>query len=211
MKIIGLVGPKQAGKTTVFDLLSSMTATNEVMLAGHLKDVCSAVFKINRSYFDLQSMKEEPLDKPVIITERLLNDLIDSYQYPLGMRRSQFNDCFKQVGRLMRTPREIAQIIGTDVLRAADPAIHLKMAELRFDPSKTNVVTDVRFPNELKWVTSLKGETWYIYRPEADLAAEAATHVSEKGVPTMKGQCTRIVKNVSTIEYLTDQIRGGVL
>ena len=48
MKIVGLVGPKGAGKDTVFELLRDMKKSHgKISFAGPLKQICKAVFDLN--------------------------------------------------------------------------------------------------------------------------------------------------------------------
>lgn len=144
--IIGLCGVKRSGKNTVANMISEFSKISESSLAGKLKDVTAQVFDFDRKLLDDDKLKEVPFETPYILTEENIGNALSGFKV-------EFTDELKQklgylVGMEINTPRKGAQIIGTDVLRAAgDPEIHCKNMYIdpRFD---TTVITDIRFLNE---------------------------------------------------------------
>jgi hypothetical protein len=203
-KLVGLIGPKQAGKTTVFEMLREGQRVNEITLAGFLKDVCASVYEVDRNYFDDQSFKERALLFPRVITPNSITQIELAYRHVLG--EDLWLEHRSHVGKLMYSPREIAQYIGTNILREARESIHLDVAEKLVKPDMLNVITDIRFPNELDWARDKGGKTWYIYRPEADTAAKRAAHPSESGVPKLKEKATLVINNIKDLDYLRKEV-----
>jgi dephospho-CoA kinase len=207
-KIVGLIGPKQAGKTTVFEMLRDGQRVNEITLAGFLKDVCCSVFNVPRYYMDEQAFKERQLDSPRMITGNALAKITMAYEYMLVQELDITHA--EHIGKLLYTPREIAQYVGTNILRAARESIHLDVAEALIKKDCLNVITDIRFPNELDWAMDKGGKTWYIYRPEADASARRADHPSERGVPELKAKANLVINNIHDLDYLRKEVEFAI-
>jgi len=214
--IIGLVGAKASGKTTTFEFIQEIYPNVvEITLAGKLKDTCSEVFEIPREYFDKQNLKEADLDSPVYLTVENIKAVHDKY------RLHPDYDAFIRlhIGRILYTPREVAQYIGTEVLRAYQDDIHCqwsvigKMGKI----GDIGVVTDIRFPNELSFFKDNYPNFHPIYIKNTGAEAEAAkdTHASEAHLPQLKAASREISNDAdkntlrNNISVILSEILGG--
>lgn len=209
MKIIGLTGFAKSGKSTAAEILRSLGG-QEVAFAKHLKDVCAVVFNVPRSHFDDQNFKEVPFAEPVEI------EPIDIEQI---LRYFEVSDRFvpasilEHQGVKMKSPRHVAQYIGTEVLRSIDSDIHINMAfKLAAKSSaKFLICSDMRFDNELKAVNNQSGLTIGISRQKAVPANLTNLHPSEAEIPNLISRSDLVVNNEGTIEELQKTIRDAAL
>lgn len=81
--------------------------------------------------------------------------------------------------------RQAAQTLGTEWGRALDPDIWVKLVgdQLRAEPGRNWVISDVRFENEAAMVRSLGGFILGLVGRSSDLGA-ASSHASEAGLLT---------------------------
>lgn len=198
MKIIGLTGFAKSGKSTAAEILKSLGG-QEVAFAKHLKDVCSAVFGVERSHFDDQAFKEIPFDKEIVIQKWDLSEILEMFEID---KRFLATSILAHRGKHMTSPRHVAQYIGTEVLRSIDENIHIKMAfKLNADSTaKFLICSDVRFDNELKAVQEAGGTMFGIWR-EAIVPKDLKNlHPSEKEIPSLVKRSDLVFHNESTIE-----------
>lgn len=117
----------------------------------------------------------------------------------------------RQVEALSKSPRQLAQTLGTDWGRQlVHPDIWLRCAAAKAEeaarwPADLLVITDCRFENEAAWIRSRGGEVWHILRPQA---SPVAAHVSEAGVAVAPGDS--IIDNSGTLDELNDQVRRAL-
>lgn len=119
----------------------------------------------------------------------------------------------KPIEWLGRSPRELAQTLGTEWgrelvspeiwLRVAQRSIEILNAPSPFRPHGI-VVTDIRFENEAEWLRGLGGTVWHIRREQAGLAGATSKHVSEQSIPIIEGDV--IVENNGTLEALFERV-----
>ena len=214
MKLIGLSGVKESGKSTAFDYIKNqIDGVVEIQLAKKLKDTCSVSLNIPRSHFDDQDFKEKTLVTPLILTKETITNILCNYQI-------DFSDKYlKHIGKQIKTPREAAQYIGTEVLREGDPDIHCRHAIIEAEKlgARVGIITDMRFPNELDFFCGdnefLGG--FFIYRPEkynqllSDMA-KGNVHSSETNILYLVPRMT-IIDNDSNLVKLQDQINKKIL
>jgi hypothetical protein len=141
--IIGLIGFIGAGKNTVSDILTEYGFCSE-SFAGPLKDVAASIFNWDRAMLEGNTS-----------ASRISRETVDEW----------WNERLKIPNF---TPRIALQILGTDILRNHFHAdIWVLSMEARIKDAKKNVViTDVRFPNEVRIVRELGGKIVRIKRGE---------------------------------------------
>lgn len=203
--LIAFVGAKLSGKDTTLDICNGFGLGGKKLgLADHLKDVCSAVFNMDRDIFDDQGRKEVPMKRPIILRRDMLYLVALAYQRVLGTLDMEVFKLSAELhaGTLIYTPRHLLQYIGTDYLRESYPEIHLDVAAEKRDPEALSVITDCRFANEVAWAKQRGGITIYIYRPEADQRALESEHLSESGIPALRQKCDYVIENTGTLEEL---------
>lgn len=220
MKIYGFIGPKGAGKDEAHKLLKGMGRTyGKVSFAGPLKQICSDVFGIPLETMNDPILKEKELAKPITLDSRALRKVkkeLSLWVPEVGEdgRLLYSADAVSLTGvenRIMKTPRELLQVIGTDFIRnKVHTNWHLlaafgdkAMAKLKED--KNYSVTDIRFPNELKFLQDKFGDSFkafYIQRPEAEERLDKATHPSELMVKDLREMLPKgsVLKNEGSIE-----------
>lgn len=198
--IIGLVGAKGAGKSTFADAASAaVPELKQLALANKLKDASSDAFYVPREYFDDVSRKEAELRDFRVVGEDQVRQIIAAFGFlPTdGLVRPH-------VGKILTTPRAIAQYVGTEILRDVDPYVHchgLMQDAPKDDPF---IVTDIRFPNELEFFQRLEGVQFfpvYVSNVKAEAAAAQDPHPSERHLRTLAATCLK-VENEGTIEDL---------
>ena len=195
---VGFTGVKESGKTTAFEAIKKKyPQVEEVMLAKKLKDTCAEVLGIPRNYFDDQAFKEVLLDNPVYLSEDLVKGLYESYD--LTVDYEQF--VRPHIGKLLHTPREAAQYVGTEVLRAVDPDIHCNAA-IKFVPdAPVYIVTDMRFWNEFDFFngnSEIEFSSFYIQNNKAEAKLGPNPHASEKFVLEIGKKCEYKIANDGT-------------
>lgn len=122
------------------------------------------------------------------------------------------------------TPRQLLQVIGTDLFRDVLPQ---RLPSLQFGMTHSSiwigllcqdvqkmresdrrvVISDIRFANEMEVVQKMGGMACYIQRPEEDLT-QTTSHVSEKVEPLMS-LADKILRNNADLDHLlrtTDRI-----
>lgn len=206
MKIVGLTGFAKSGKSTVAGFLKELGG-QEVAFAKHLKDVCSVALDIPRDYFDNQEFKE----KPFFVT-------LNEYDIGLILRYFQVSCVFepeaiiKHAGVILESPRQIAQYVGTEILRAIDPNIHINMAFKLNENSKAKflICSDIRFENELKAVKGRGGVVMGIQRDSIKPADMRNLHASEAEIPKLIFDADTIIFNQSTTEELKTAVEFSV-
>jgi len=110
----------------------------------------------------------------------------------------------------------LLQIVGTDFIRNRVFEYWHVMAAFSSKAlddldGSTYCVTDIRFPNELKYLQDKFGEdfeAYYVERPKAEKALESATHVSELGIKDLKALIPKnnIIKNDKTLKALEESL-----
>lgn len=116
-----------------------------------------------------------------------------------------------QDGRWKKSPREILQWLGTDVLRnQINEDFFVMNMKQRIDDSKAEyiIVTDVRFPNEAEFIRSLGGKVVKIVRDNKKTGGKTtkySSHVTEQGIPD--NLVDAIIENNSSIEEFKNNIR----
>jgi hypothetical protein len=209
--VIGLIGAKGAGKTTAFNAIKSLFDVQEITLAAKLKDVCAKAFNIPRDWFDSHDFKEKDLEDPVFLNRENLTVVWTSY----GVKdvTGEFYDKFirPHVGKILYTPRQVAQYIGTEVLRSYEPDIHCLEAA-RAVEKQVGVVTDMRFPNEFDFFAKnyVKFYPIYISNVGAEVAAGKDTHASEAHLKDLARRAFKAIPNNSSIREFEDAIKAFV-
>lgn len=211
--VIGLVGVKTSGKSTVADIIKENLATGSIdtvlesALADKLKNTSAQVFGLKREQFDDQNLKEKPFEIPKILDHDRIVQILESFNVEVTEELMQTYYTNNIEGMLLETPREIAQVVGTEVLRAAgDQDIHCKNVRIGDD---ITIVSDVRFPNEFEYFANLKNVKFlplYIQRDEAEKHVTKDSHPSERCVFDFSDRCTKISNN-GTLEELESDIK----
>lgn len=214
IKVLGFIGKKSSGKNTAFDLLKGRNIPlQEFSFAGKLKKVCSHVFNIPLEYFLNERLKEQELDIDVNVNQAILAELALSYgipfseiKYKLGVGHT---DKFVINKAPLKTPRQILQFVGTNVLRKYDPLIHIKALLDTLPANGIIGVTDIRFPNEFTFLLNTYGKDFipiYIERP----TESKDTHSSETSFETLK-EYSLVIHNNGTIRQLEEELVERIL
>lgn len=105
-----------------------------------------------------------------------------------------------------KSPRELFQWLGTDVLRKFDDDFFIKHVDHQIknntDTHKHTVVTDLRFVNEAKYIKSQGGIVVKIVRPNAETTKHK--HISENGFDEAFIDIT--IMNDGTLDQLKDKV-----
>lgn len=142
-KIIGLVGLIGSGKGTVASYLVDNYKFRNISFADHLKDAVACVFGWPRSLLEGDT------------------------EYSRQWREEIDLWWAKRLDIPHLTPRWVLQNWGTDVLRKQfhdDIWIASLEYKLLGESESNFVISDVRFPNEIKMIQNLNGEIWRIER-----------------------------------------------
>ncbi len=180
--IIGLVGFKGCGKDTVANYLienSGETWTRE-SFASSLKDSLASVFQWNRSM--LEGDTEESREWRETVDEWWANKL----------------------GMPDFTPRIALQVCGTDLWRNKfHDDIWLLSLERKLTTAKHNVIiTDTRFPNEIKLIKELGGKIVRVRRgPEPEWWSTAVADNAEREEPMHELMMPLVYPKVHQSEY----------
>lgn len=132
---------------------------------------------------------------------------------------SVFHDRYKKEIKIERyggkSPRDLLQWFGTDIMRTFDDQFWLKRAFWQTNdlleqkgPFTNIVFSDVRFTNEAEGILQFSRHALIQIVPgehlPSRLSATAASHVSENGIPS--DLITHVVKNDSTLDALYTKI-----
>jgi hypothetical protein len=206
VQIVGLVGFAGAGKDSVANTLVENYGYVRDSFASPLKDATSAIFGWSR--------------------ELLEGDTAESREF------RETPDMFwsNKLGIPDLTPRKALQILGTDVIRDNFheniwmSSIEYRIRTQHMNSGKKIVITDARFPNELKLIHNLGGKivrvsrgsdpTWFNIAELANLGNEVASatmrkeyekiHVSEWS--WVGSHIDHIIENSGTLTDLEGQV-----
>lgn len=213
LRVLVLVGFKESGKSTFFDVASSIVPCQEIMLASRLKRACSKAFGVSEDDFTDQNKKENQAvfdekiggDESTLFDEAKLREVLRVFDL---LTEDNVQKCLHTTGVKLETPRRMAQYVGTEVLRNnIDSDIHIKTAIPDMDSSKLNIVTDGRFPNEIDYFVNsseMKATTIFILRPDKVPADLKNIHPSESHILSLGANCNHTLRNENYEEYKKD-------
>jgi len=156
-KIIGVVGFIGSGKGTVGDYLSSTHGYQLASFAHNLKDATSCIFGWPRHLLEGNTPES-----------RHWREQPDPYWS-------------SKMGRGI-TPRWVLQYMGTDVMRNhfIDDIWIWSLEKKLVNDGHPTVITDVRFPNEIKLIKEIGGKLLWVRRHPEPAWAEMAINDPEK-------------------------------
>lgn len=159
-RIIGVVGFAGAGKDTIADYLQNFHEFKRDSFANNLKDACASIFGWDRELLEGRTKES-----------RIWREDVDLW-WATRLNMPDF------------TPRWVLQNFGTEVCRKgfADD-IWIASLENKLRKSEDDIViSDVRFPNEIKVIKNLGGQVvrvvrgaepeWYATALKANLGSE---------------------------------------
>ena len=202
--IVGLLGYIGSGKGTVSSVLVNEYGFRQDSFASTLKDACSAIFGWERHMLE--------------------GDTKESREW-----REQVDPWWEEkLGRPGFSPRLALQLIGTDVIRNnfnEDIWFLSVLNRVRQDPNKHVVISDVRFPNEVKFIKDNGGfliridrgpaPVWYETAVLANRGNSIAREIMTKTYPGAHfsewawagTEVDYVISNDSTFDNLTGQVK----
>lgn len=202
-RVIGLVGLKQSGKSTVFKFIEELAPkgvkVHEAKFAARLKEACHAASGLPYEYFEDAVLKEATLDKPIKFDTNAYKTVMDMFNITPEEDR---------ILLLFRTPRKMLQIVGTEILRRHRPGIHVQTLLDTMPRSGIVVITDVRFQDEFKELENEFNEQFFPYYIENARAESQASggHASETQPKKLKKKC-KILSNQGTLDELRENVQ----
>lgn len=209
IKIIGLTGPKGCGKSTVGEFIqANYPEAKTLAIADKLKKTLAESFNMNIHLFLDPELKEKPLYEPAILTEEIFNSLIQSYDGVID-DANYLDIKSRLIGYSFKRPRDIMQIVGTEILRGIFGAdVHVKSVPINGDYG-VYIINDVRFENEFEYIKGLDSElisvvVAYVERKSAEDKVE--NHPSELQTLKLKERADLIIDNNGSLENTRDQV-----
>lgn len=197
--LMAFCGSKGAGKDTSANLVKELYTgkVESLSLAGHLKSVCSKVFGVDMKYFTDPKLKEVELDTYIVLKASNLRYVFCDF----GIDLVDYDKLIRpHMSKVLETPRQLLQYIGTEVLHPVDPLIHVKLMMKNKDPKALTLITDLRFENEFNYFksqTQFKFKPYYVSNLNAEAAASGDMHPSERDLQKFKNLCVKIDNNGS--------------
>lgn len=155
MTIISISGRKESGKDTCAKELVDHYSFVLLKFANALKQIVADLLDITLE--QLEQCKDSLFQTDLILTNIVINDLSSKLDMP----------CDVLHGRVFKSPRELLQVIGTDIIRKFNPEWHInKVAQIiQANPDIDYVIADARFPSEIAFIKDLMGLTLFVIRP----------------------------------------------
>lgn len=207
MKLIGLAGKKGAGKDCVADMLVKREGFKKVAFADPLKELCSKVFRLDLQYFYDEKLKEKVLpDGYLNLDYHHLDKIRDIVQHDWGfpIDDKQREGMEEYYGYQIKTPREMMQLIGTDILRTfVRDDIWIVLFFLRIKDFGSNIiVSDVRLKNEREALKNAGAQLLLVKR----YSDSKDKHISENDLGT-EADYDVVIKNEDiTLQVLESEV-----
>ena len=206
--IIGISGRARSGKDTVANIMITKFNFKKLSFADPLKEFCSQAFNIPLNYFHDDDKKDSPLPMPITVTEQHLGVLVtclaDAGCIVTPNHINEIN--LKGLGLIFVSPRNILQIVGTDLCRGVfGNSVWINIFKNKISKAEGNfIITDLRFLNERQVIKDLGGYNFLVIRPsQTPISLDA--HESELlGISPEKIDVT--ILNDSTINSLQREI-----
>jgi hypothetical protein len=183
MKLIGIGGELESGKSTVANVVVSEYGYTEKSFAKNLKDMCKEVFGLTDHQVNHTDGKKELLVNKVYLRRDHIDAII-----AWAVNKNGFDvtgemsaKIVSYIGKELITSRMILQFVGTEILRESivdDYHIQVVLKEIQDEGLNDVVISDARFRNEREWIKSLGGATILAYNPHAKKVV--SSHASEK-------------------------------
>ena len=163
---------------------------------------------------DDQRYKEVPFEV-FGIKKTLTSDSVRQILSSFGIDTRAASELTSLVGMELTSPRHIAQIVGTQILRNFGADIHCENLELGSEG--VYIVSDLRFPNEFEYFQRMAENDpnttflpLYIQRDEAEKHVTPESHASETSVFLFSDKCKKIDNN-GPISALVEQVTAEVI
>lgn len=203
-KIIGLCGPRGAGKDTVAGILVEH-GFRQLSFAEPLYQEVSAAFGVTIEDLQRRETKETPL-QALAFRKCLDVDFVVA-----AARASNTRPSYAAFIDAPRSPREILQLWGTEYRRQCfgDDYWRRKVAEtVNANPDQSFCISDVRFKNEASLVEGLGGEMWRVRRANGETVDARDLHPSEIEVASIEVKLE--INNSGSIGDLSEKVRDAV-
>lgn len=209
--VIGLMGAKGSGKSTFADIAHQRyPVVNVFALADKLKLACAEELGLPIQAFTDPGSKERLM---LHGSRELTHDAVAALLDQFGIVPTDEN-VVRHVGKRLYTYRQVAQYVGTEILRSQDPDIHCKGLMLALPKENVSfMVTDIRFLNELKFFRKTFPSAFYAFyikRDSADIAAAKDKHASEQQLPLLAAEANFTVFNDGTLPQFVDKVVSAV-
>lgn len=198
MLIIGICGFQGSGKDTFSDFLVKNYQFKKITLAGATKDVLADIFGWDRKLLEGDTK-----------VSREFRETIDQWWS-------------EKLGIEGFTPRKALQMVGTDLFRKhfnSDIWIHIVekkiLNEITKNPDSKIIISDCRFPNEIKLIKNLGAKLIHIQRNKPEwfdryklgLDCEEVSKLHESEKSWIREEFDYVVENSSKqIEIFEEQI-----
>jgi len=200
--IIGIAGKKQVGKDTAGNMIQYLTSEvkSNLTFVEFMEDVGITIEWINRgSKWEIKKFAEKVKRVLMVLTD-IRRSALEKEEVKQEFLGSEWRD---KEGNDIITNRMALQWIGTDLFRDnfhPNTWVNALMSEYEF---KDNwIITDVRFPNEVKAIKERKGIVIYISR---EIETSEIEHKSEVALNSYNEFDYKIDNN-GTIKELLSKI-----
>ena len=199
MRLIGLCGRKQSGKSVLSNIAVEKFGFHKLAIADSLKDMICKLLDIDRT--KLEEIKNEN----TYISFQFNDNSISFVSDEIGISKSSIEEMVKD--KTYDTVRDMLQLLGTELIRELNPNWHVQKTTERINKLKEEygedvkiIIDDIRFPNELQCIYDNNGESFFIIRPDN---WNVSNHASEKSITwDMMIDKTNIIINHCTKEAL---------
>jgi hypothetical protein len=200
--IIGFSGPKESGKTSSMNLYSAHLSEKKIdykiyNFADKLKEVCGSLF--NLSSEQVNTKRKDEKIPPIILTPGIIKKVFEKYE--INVFDEDIAKKFQNIA--LFTPRQVLQIVGTDILRSHNENVHIDylLNKIKKENPSVALIGDVRFYNEFL----VCDQVLYIENKMKEQIAKISKIASETSVFTFKDKCS-IIENNSSFENLNNQL-----
>lgn len=201
--IIGVVGKKGSGKTTAAKLAEKLGFI-PLAFADALKNTTSKVFNIPVNILNDNYAKDN-----MQITIELTDSVLSNFLWELSNTYTPIHPTAIEQAiadyagpRMMSTPRQLLQVLGTDLVRDnvdKEYWLNALLSKIK-NPKLDYIVHDVRFQNECDLIKRKNGAVLVITRPGG---TNLDSHVSESFKPA---EYDFLINNNSSIDQFTRDV-----
>lgn len=206
--ILGLSGKTKAGKDTTADyLIENRGWDRKVAFSDNLKKMVQSVFGLTTYHTSTQEGKNSPIKNLTFSVDKHLQQIVEwvNMTHDVSLDDADFS---KLNGRVLVSPRDILQFVGTDVVRMYCPNYHYEQLFFGISDSEKVIISDTRFPNEASAILEHKGILVRISRnpKTTEISQYVAAHPSEVALDTWDRWDYSLYNNGVNIERFFEEI-----